>query len=88
MQSLLFLVKEYKRLTGYNVPALNCNQTKGTCLLRFSQAGQISFERSEASTQSPPLLRDLYLNDFEDLVLYFQPENIRKAEIHNSLQAT
>ena len=53
------------------------NKTKDTYHLRFFQAGQISFEHSEALTQSPPLHRDLYLNDFEDLVLCFQPENIK-----------
>ena len=53
------------------------NKTKDTYHLRFSQAGQISFEHSEALTQSPPLHRDLYLNDFEDLALCFQPENIK-----------
>ena len=53
------------------------NKTKDTYHLPFSQAGQISFEHSEALTQSPPLHRDLYLNDFEDLALCFQPENIK-----------
>ena len=57
---------------------LGFHKTKDTCHLRFSRADQISFERSEALTQFPPLLRDLYPNDSEDLVLYFQTEILWK----------